>query len=64
MNFTDTSNNNPTNWLWSLGDGKFSGQKNPVHKYDRLGTYIVILTEGIMEALTLRLLKIYNCQQQ
>jgi hypothetical protein len=44
VQFTDTGTNNPTNWLWSSGDGHFSTKQNPVHKYDMAGKCTVTLT--------------------
>ncbi|WP_029280167.1 T9SS C-terminal target domain-containing protein [Pedobacter borealis] len=49
VQFTDksTSNSNSrsiTQWLWDFGDGKTSPEQNPVHVYDRPGTYNVVLT--------------------
>ncbi len=41
--FTDTSSNNPTNWLWDFGDGTTSSLQNPQHKYSTPGTYTVRL---------------------
>lgn len=46
VNFTDQSSNNPTDWLWSFGDGDSSSLQNPSHTYDNPGTYTVILSAG------------------
>ena len=42
--FTDTSENSPTSWLWSFGDGESSTLQNPSHTYSTSGTYTVKLT--------------------
>ena len=44
IQFTDTSENTPTSWLWSFGDGDTSTLENPSHTYSPGGTYTVILT--------------------
>ena len=31
-------------WHWDFGDGKYGTDRNPVHRYARLGDYVVILT--------------------
>ncbi|WP_293787009.1 PKD domain-containing protein [uncultured Pedobacter sp.] len=46
--FTDKSQSNSnsrsiTQWLWDFGDGKTSTEQNPVHVYDRPGTFNVVL---------------------
>jgi PKD repeat protein len=43
VQFTDTSNNQPTSWLWNFGDGSTSTQQNPVHRYTTSGVYTVRL---------------------
>lgn len=43
VNFTDTSNNSPSAWLWSFGDGSTSGVQNPSYLYTTPGTYDVSL---------------------
>lgn len=44
VNFTDTSTNNPTSWLWNFGDGiGTSTTQNPSYAYSSAGTYIVSL---------------------
>ena len=44
VNFTDTSLNAPTSWLWNFGDNTTSVEQNPVHIYTVPGTYSVTLT--------------------
>ena len=44
VQFTDTSENSPTSWLWSFGDGSSSTLENPSHTYSESGTYSVRLT--------------------
>jgi PKD repeat protein len=44
VHFIDRSKENPTKWAWSFGDGKYSTDKNPYHKYMRPGSYTVKLT--------------------
>jgi PKD repeat protein len=44
IQFSDTSSNSPTSWLWSFGDGSSSTEKNPSHIYTAAGTYTVSLT--------------------
>jgi subtilase family serine protease len=44
VNFTDKSSNNPTSWLWDLGDGTTSTSQNITHTYTNSGTYTVSLT--------------------
>jgi C1A family cysteine protease len=34
VQFNDTSNNNPTSWLWNFGDGSTSTMENPIHSYN------------------------------
>jgi PGF-pre-PGF domain-containing protein len=43
VQFTDNSQN-ATKWNWIFGDGNTSKEKNPVHIYSAVGTYIVNLT--------------------
>jgi len=43
VKFTDTSTNNPNKWNWDFGDGTNSTEQNPVHVYDKEGTYHVTL---------------------
>ncbi|MBE0536419.1 MAG: PKD domain-containing protein, partial [Phycisphaerae bacterium] len=44
VNFVDQSSGNITGWLWDFGDGQTSTEQNPVHLYDKRGTYTVKLT--------------------
>ena len=46
VQFTDTSTNTPTSWLWNFGDGNATGStlQNPSHLYTAAGTYSVNLT--------------------
>ncbi|GAC1368681.1 MAG: hypothetical protein NVSMB30_05640 [Hymenobacter sp.] len=43
IQFTDTSQNLPTSWLWNFGDGTTSPLQNPAHRYAATGTYTVSL---------------------
>ncbi|MDD2636883.1 MAG: PKD domain-containing protein, partial [Bacteroidales bacterium] len=43
VNFTDLTNNAPTSWLWTFGDGESSTEQNPEHTYAYPGTYTVTL---------------------
>lgn len=42
--FNDISTGSPTAWKWSFGDGTYSTDQNPVHKYSKAGIYTVTLT--------------------
>lgn len=44
VEFTDTSSNGPTSWVWSFGDGATAFTKNPAHTYTAAGFYNVTLT--------------------
>jgi PKD repeat protein len=44
VSFVDQSTGLPTSWLWDFGDGSTSTQANPVHVYQKEGTYTVSLT--------------------
>ncbi len=45
VSFTDTSVGSPTAWRWDFGDGSpISTQRNPLHVYDSVGTFTVVLT--------------------
>ncbi len=43
VQFTDNSTGNPTSWLWDFGDGSTSTEQNPVHTYEKKGSYTVSL---------------------
>lgn len=42
--FIDKSTGVHNSWKWSFGDGTYSKEKNPVHKYKNPGKYTVSLT--------------------
>jgi PKD repeat protein len=44
VQFYDISYGNPTDWLWSFGDGTTSITQNPLHTYTHTGTYTVTLS--------------------
>lgn len=44
VEFTDESENGPTEWLWNFGDGTTSTEQNPLHTYLGSGLYNVCLT--------------------
>lgn len=44
VQFTDQSTNNPTSWLWDLGNGSTSTIQNPTSTYINPGSYTVTLT--------------------
>jgi PKD repeat protein len=44
VNFTDTSTNYPTSWLWNFGDGNTSTAQSPSHTYTSVGNFTVSLT--------------------
>jgi len=44
LQFNDTSTNTPTGWNWSFGDGTYSEDENPMHKYTKRGKWNVTLT--------------------
>jgi PKD repeat protein len=41
--FTDSSENTPTSWNWSFGDGTYNTTQNPTHTYTTLGSFTVVL---------------------
>lgn len=42
--FQDQSEGKPDSWYWDFGDGNFSYEQNPVHTYEKEGTYEVCLS--------------------
>ncbi|HOJ95784.1 MAG TPA: PKD domain-containing protein [Methanospirillum sp.] len=44
VRFSCTSTGDPSVWFWDFGDGYTSWEQNPVHTYQRAGTYQVGLT--------------------
>ena len=44
VNFTDTSTNNPSSWLWDFGDGNTSTLQNPSHTFTTPAEFTVTLT--------------------
>ncbi|NLV26376.1 MAG: PKD domain-containing protein [Methanomicrobiales archaeon] len=44
VQFTDLSAGNPETWMWNFGDEGTSTERNPVHVYQKAGTYTVFLT--------------------
>ncbi|PUZ29264.1 hypothetical protein DCC81_07320 [Chitinophaga parva] len=42
--FTNLSSPDATHFIWSFGDGSVSEERNPVHQYNKTGTYDVCLT--------------------
>lgn len=43
VTFTDRTDNDPTSWSWSFGDGSTAATQNPSHTYTNAGTYSVTL---------------------
>jgi|GEM_PF-3700081 len=43
VQFTDLSSGDPTDWLWSFGNGATSADVNPLYTYENSGTYTVSL---------------------
>lgn len=68
VQFTDLSKDNPKAWRWDFGDGQASNEKNPVHVYNKPGTYTVCLeaSNEFGAAATCKdgLIKIYEPPQQ
>jgi YVTN family beta-propeller protein len=44
VSFTDQSSGSPTSWNWNFGDGNASTDKNPVHTFNKTGSYSITLT--------------------
>jgi len=44
IQFSDSSQNAPTSWLWNFGDNTTSTLQNPTHTYTASGTYTVSYT--------------------
>ncbi|MFA5214235.1 MAG: PKD domain-containing protein, partial [Methanoregula sp.] len=44
VQFTDSSTNTPTAWLWDFGDNSTSAVQNPTHIYTTAGSFSVNLT--------------------
>jgi PKD repeat protein len=44
VEFTDTSDGDPTSWEWDFGDYVVSDEQDPIHTYQTEGTYTVTLT--------------------
>jgi hypothetical protein len=44
VRFNDVSLGGATGWAWDFGDGRTSGEENPVHTYAAPGAYTVALT--------------------
>ncbi len=43
VQFTDTTNNTPTGWYWTFGDGGTSTLQNPTHTFTSVGSYAISL---------------------
>jgi len=41
--FSDSSDNEPSSWLWRFGDGDTATEQNPTHVYDSTGAYDITL---------------------
>jgi PKD repeat protein len=41
---TYDSDGNITYWYWDFGDGNYSSDENPLHRYDNIGIFIITLT--------------------
>jgi len=54
VQFNDLSRGEPTEWLWTFGDGTRSEQQNPAHTYTAAADYNVTLTvrRGRSESMT------------
>jgi PKD repeat protein len=43
VEFTDTSDNDPTSWAWDFGDRDSATEQSPSHAYEQAGTFEVTL---------------------
>jgi hypothetical protein len=57
--FRDRSEGEITSWRWEFGDGQASDERNPIHRYNEAGEYIVTLLVGGPEG-EARLSKIWD----
>ena len=46
VKFRDRTGSTMSRWLWDFGDGTTSTEQNPIHTYEREGTYSVSLVLG------------------
>jgi len=44
VSFEDQSTGEIVKWHWDFGDGEHSNERNPIHEYEELGHYVVVLT--------------------
>jgi len=44
LQFIDASWGYPDSWAWDFGDGTTSGEQNPLHTFNEMGTYLVTLS--------------------
>ena len=42
--FADRSQGEVTSWKWDFGDGASSTERHPIHRYEKPGEFIVVLT--------------------
>ncbi|MBM3793510.1 MAG: PKD domain-containing protein [Acidobacteria bacterium] len=42
--FADRSQGEIVSWQWDFGDGTASSERNPVHRYQKAGEFVVVLT--------------------
>lgn len=59
VQFTDTSSNIPTSWLWNFGDGSTSVEQNPSYRYQNPGTYSVTLRVENREGISTKTMQNY-----
>jgi PKD repeat protein len=57
--FRDRSEGEITSWRWEFGDGQASDERNPIHRYNEAGEYVVTLLVGGPEG-EARLSKIWD----